>query len=402
MFFSFSPKDKNKDFKIIMENFNEKIQNLSGLDKAKLVKKYLEKYHSVDTIIEKIVHFSSNLSITNLNFSLSLVRINCHNLMFKLSKTDKQKWLTYSCFWNILRFQEIRSIIKKKFILKILKDNQFNSESEKVRNVYIGCLSNLSLLDTYQKSIMIELLKNNKIIYGDDIFKSLCGLCANLCLDDEICRIFINTELYFYILKEMKNILIKTKKINNTLLRNFMAMLNNVSSINQFIKPIIKIDLYESLIKIIEHDNNLDFFNVTMLRVFDISDIDETTSLHLANKYKYKDLVLEKIKNNFNIDTKNKFGNTILHDSLINKQFNLSKHYILSNADINIKNNEDKSPLDLEKGFVELTLEFKNKIDNSYKNTINKTFENHCKLYEKHLIKSVYNFIDNRELMFEL
>ena len=31
-----------------------------------------------------------------------------------------------------------------------------------------------------------------------------------------------------------------------------------------------------------------------------------------------------------------------------------------------------------------------------------KNFENNCKLYEKHLITTLYQYIDNRKLMFQL
>jgi ankyrin repeat protein len=410
MFFNFSP--KNIDIKTIMKNFSVKFETLSAIDKAKLVRYYLDKYHNKPEIITKMTHISSNEAMNNINFAINFVKLNCHIMIFNLSKTNNQKWLMYSCLWNLFRFGEVRSIVKKKFILKILKDNQINNECPKVQNVYIGCLSNLSLNPKYKEYILkLFDLETMKIVItkndDDNILKSLCGLCANICVEDKLAELFIKKDLYIFIIKSMKETLIRLKytEMNTTLLKNFMALINNLSNIDNFIRPIIKYDLYESLsiVKLDKTNNNLvEFYENTMLIIFQTNEINETTSLHLANKHKYKDLVLEKIQNNFDINTKNKHGNTILHESLINKDFNLAKYYILSNADINIKNNEDKSPLDLEKDFVELLLVFKNKVDNSYKKGINKSFENNCPLYEKFLINSVYQYIDNRKLMFEL
>ena len=111
-------------------------------------------------------------------------------------------------------------------------------------------------------------------------------------------------------------------------------------------------------------------------RIFAIEgDYDETTSLHLANQHNYKDLVLRKIKSNFNINKKDKLGNTILHNAMIGSKNDLARFYILCNADVDAKNHSNYTPRDISNSFISSVLKSKNKIDNSYKVEIQNNFK---------------------------
>ena len=129
--------------------------------------------------------------------------------------------------------------------------------------------------------------------------------------------------------------------------------------------------------------------------IFHINDIDETTSLHLACKYDYQDLILQKIQDNFDINTIDTNGNTILHISLLNNNMNLSKFFILSGASINIENNNGETQFEINKLFVEEILDMKKKIENYKKTEIKTIFDKNCSLYEREHINTICSYINN-------
>ncbi len=386
---------------IIKKEIVEKLRaNNSTKYKLNLIQYCFRTYGDYCDIMSILLHTLSGVTTNDQDLSIEIINYNLHHHMFYVARTSKQKWLLYSVLWNIFRFPICRDKVSKKFMNKILKQELF-PQCEKLKNTYIGCLSNLSINDKFKKLIFNKLIKSKEINLNMDreTLISFNGLLTNLSVDTEIGEKLLNSRIYMYNLIKIKE-LFKTH-MEDSLMRNVLAFLNNICDIEHSIKYLIEIDFYEIMINLIKNNDIEEEYIHFIKRIFDVEgDIDETTSLHLASKYNYKDLVLKKIKNNCDINKKDKLGNTILHNSLITGDYGLARFYILLNANVDAKNCSNYTPRDISNSFVSSVLKSKNKIDNSYKVEIQSTFEENCDLFEKGHIDTVFSFINTYDKMY--
>ena len=228
---------------------------------------------------------------------------------------------------------------------------------------------------------------------------SLNGLFANLAVDDELAEKLINSPIYMLNIIKLKE-LFKTY-VGDELMRNTLAFLINTCDVKDSSKYLIEIDFYEILLNLIKK-NDIEESHINMIkRIFDIvGDYDKTTSLHLAHKFNYKDLILKKIKSDFNINKKDKLGNTILHNALVDGKYDLAKFYILCDANVDIKNHSNYTPRDISSSIVSEALISKEKINGTYKVEIQSQFEESCEEYEQGHIEQVFSYINKYDKMY--
>lgn len=397
-------KQKNK---IINETF-QKVFNLGNeTEKALICKEYLRKSSQTNSdLIGKIFHMISNESMTNRVFSNKIIEIGLIPQMFSKCYTSRNKWLMYSAFWNLFRYEENRNI-SDNMINKIIIDCKyiFTINENRLYNTYFGCISNLCLnIDCKPKfgqliksiNSLEEIEKLETILdFDNENCTSLFGLMANLAVDDEIVEDIIDCSVLHSIFKKFNG------KYVNTYKRNFLAMMSNLSTNKSFIKMFIKYKLIEQ----ISNDDN-DITNGLYQNILTTLNIpnNKTTSLHLANSNNFIDIIYEIIKNEeYNINVIDYQGNTVLHHALQNEKYSLAKFYIHCNANINQLNKKNESPLTLKKDFVNKIVRDKDKIKSSYLSNINIRFDEHkFPMYETNLCNIVESFIDKTDDAFNV
>jgi len=382
--------------------------------KAVLFKIYLSQSDNIQ-YIQKFLHLASNEAMTNQIFSTQLIREKTHFVMFEKCTSQKSKWLMYSCFWNLFRYQEIRDKISNSFVKKILKDinNILLLDDLKVYNVYIGCLSNLALKENHKLTIYKMLINLNntqleKILIIDetrkDFFTSLFGLLCNIAVNDNIADGLIDSGLFSFLIKHWNQIINLINNIeSSTMIRNSLSLINNLLNHPKLVELFIKYQLYDSLLKVEYYHENSEIVDpnlVTLLpnitSALNIERFSDTTNLHLANNFNKIKIVLDHIiTQNKDINSVDILGNTILHNALQSNQLENASIYILCNANIHQLNEENIDPKTINKDFIDSVLMMKKKIHNDYKKTITKTVNTNY-LYERYIIDEINNYIDIR------
>lgn len=404
-----------KKSKNIQETFLNDFNKSSHNRQAKIIKEYLIKYQYTHSIITRVLHTLTYEVMNNENLSNSLIINNTHLKMIEILRIYNHKWLMYSCFWNIFRYQSCRNRIKISFIKKIMDDGHIILEDIgtcKVKNTYIGCLSNLSLKNDVKKYISDKLIlyKDNISLKTKDTINNTSGLIANLCVSDEIAIKITKSSIFKYLCISVKDFLLSNKdKEFPTLIRNFSAVIINICHLKDTLHHFIDIDLYDV---IYPFWNKLNIPIIASIKEhFNVSEFNETSSFHLANKYGYHDLMLKKIKNNEDINKQDLSGNTVLHHTIISGQFNLCSFYILCGADYNIQNNENKTVVNLYDDFYENSqkydvinkaLSLKKVVDRNFMKHIRCVFEHNCDNFEKYLVNTLYEFHNNYDYFYGL
>lgn len=382
--------------------------------KAVLFRIYLTQSND-SQYIGKFLHIASNEAMTNQIFSTQIIREKTHIIMFEKAKNKKEKWLMYSCLWNLFRYQDIRNKVTNYFVKKLLKDMDEICEMNdlKVYNVYIGCLSNLALKEDHKKIIQKMLINLNnsqleKILIIDKsrlpFFTSLFGLLCNIAVNDNLTDELIDSELFYFLIKHWNEIINLENNLDSTLVRNSLSLLNNLINHPKLIELFIEHQLYDTLLRIESHHDNFVPVNqnlATLLPIIttalNIDRFSNTTNLHLGNNFDKIKIVLNHIiEKNKDINIVDNLGNTILHNALQSNQLQNAKFYILCNADIYQSNNDNINPKTINKDFIDNVLITKDKIHNDYKKKIrNKVNTNHY-LYERYIIDEINDFIDIR------
>jgi len=383
--------------------------------KATLFKIYLTQSNNIN-YIQKFCHIASNEAMTNEIFSTQLIREKTHYIIFEKCDSAKSKWLMYSCFWNLFRYQDIRNKISNNFVQKIIDDidDILEMDDQKVYNVFIGCLSNLALKDNHKINIHKMLINLNhtqleKLLIIDEkrlsFFTSLFGLLCNIAVNDDLVDELIESELFSFIIKHWNQIInLVCVMESSTMIRNSLSLLNNLINHPKLIELFIEYQLYNTLLKIeYYHDNSevVDPNLVTLLpnitSALNIQKFSDTTNLHLANNFDKIKIVLNHIiVQNKDINIVDNLGNTILHNALQSNQLENACIYILCDANIHQLNEENIDPKTINKDFVENVLTMKKRIHNDYKKTITKTVDTKHYLYEKYIIDEINDFIDIR------
>ena len=407
-FLSFlSNKDSDKEMlsnNEVIEIINEIKRTFATLDnrgKITLIKYHLKHNSKYDKIMCIILHSISNESTTNQVFSLELIKKYIHYGLFSVARTNKNKWLFYSALWNICRFSDCRNKIRHQFVDKMLEEDLFFHSDNRLQNTYIGCLSNLGLCGNHKNRIADKLMNSNNIDFDMErnSLISLNGLFANLSIDDEIAEKLINSPIYILNLIKLKEHF--QNHTDDELLRNSLVFFMNSSDIKDSNKYLIEIDFYETILNLIKNNDIVEECINYFKQIFKIvGDYDETTSLHLSDRFNYKDLILKKIKGDFNINKKDKLGNTILHNALIDGKYDLAKFYILCDANVDIKNNSNYTPRDISSSIVSEALESKESINKTYKVEIQNNFEENCEEYEQGHIEQVFSYINKYDKMY--
>lgn len=379
---------KRKSYNFNIETFRSITQNLNGTELALIFNDYIIKsdINYDEHFISNMLHFCSNEAMENEIFAINLLKFDTHVKMFKKSRNKNQKWLMYSALWNIFRFQENRNI-SKKFIQLIINDfdNITTMNSHKLWHVYFGCLSNLSLAE-YNKEAIVKIFSFNDIhkikylLTNINTTIALSGLCCNLLVSDDIGeKGVINSKIYIELIKLIDfNIITDNNSEKERYIRNTIALINNSLSIDKFLEHFISFKILEKFQKLPKYhsDPNTDSLIDCIKEKYDIMDFQDTTSLHLANKYKFKHIVYRMIKHEeYNINTVDYLGNTILHDALLENENDLAKFYVLSDSDINLKNKEGKSAFDINTKLIKEFLYHKKEIKSYYQAEIKNEFK---------------------------
>ena len=182
------------------------------------------------------------------------------------------------------------------------------------------------------------------------------------------------------------------------MVRNSLSLINNLIDNTNFFNLFLKYELIKTLTIIEKRSDNEHTIDSVLLpnikNSLDIDNFDDTTNIHLANKFDKILILLDFIVNKKqDINIVNKFGNTILHDALLNEQPHKATLYILCNANINQLNNEDINPITMNEKLIEKILKKKKKVQNSYNKKILKMIPKNY-LYEKYLIQEINQYID--------
>lgn len=409
---SIAPKNIN------MEGFEYAMSQSNETEQALICYEYLKMIHDYN-FINKILHKISNLSMNNNQFfALKFIELNGHLILIKKLYTLKHKWLGYSALWNLFRFQENREKLEINFVKNILNDydkiyfNKENSLLSKVQNTFFGALSNFSLNNRVKPIITLWISNLTKFpIYNQEIFQSITGLLCNLCVDDNNLDLLLNFHTRKK-LEKMKFVEFIFQKIelnytyenlddenNTTLIRNTLAMINNMLSYEKFHYLFIKYHFIEKFKLVKNKINNLQttlWDNITEQLDFDFN----SNSIHKAIKYDYKDLVYKWIKEKkFDINYFDNLGNTNLHIALENNNLEIARFLILNGANVNISNADNKTPMDYDKNFIDTTLKYKKKLNDIYLKNINKEFRKNLKgdKYEINLSNIINSYIDKIE-----
>ena len=391
----------------------------NGIDKAYIINKYLS--NSNDTsYISKLLYLLNNEAMEDPNFVKHLVILDTHKMIFKKAKFQNEKWLMYSCFWNIFRHQIAREHLTTDFVKMIINDYKYVStiNSIKIYNVYFGCLSNISLSREY-KEIICNLIINIKnipkikyILVNNHILNiTVFGLIANICINHEQCNLIINCDFFkqIYNLKIINNI-IENINISDKIrwIKNILAFFINSEIINREFLPIFiqhncitllyKMEKICSESDLVESDEMEPLFD-NIKNNLNLSNFDDTTSLHLSHKYEYKNITYDiLINDNIDINIKDYDGDTILHNAIRSSNFDESIFYIMCNADVNIRNNNNVSPMDLNTKFINNILNIKNNIHMINKKIIKTEIENeNIFKYENGILDIINSYIDIRK-----
>ncbi len=403
--------DFDKFRKIIWDNAEN--DTIKGI----IFKVYLKESKDIN-YLNKLLHLCSNEAMTNNIFASQIHRDKTMQIMWDKAKTKKSKWLVYSCFWNLFRYENIRNNIPNKLFTNIMNDidNIINLNDKKINNVFFGMLSNMTLnnalkskildcivdLTDMQIKILINIenqsLENNKLYLP--FFTSLFGLFCNIGVDDDLCDLLLESKIFDFIMKNY-NYIFSINDFSNLdipIVRNSLSLINNLINNTNFINLFIKYELMNTLVIIEKRSDNEPTINTVLLpnikNNLAIDNFDDTTNIHLAHKFDKILILLDFIVNKKqDINVVDKLGNTILHDALLNEQYRKAALYVLCNANINQLNNEDVNPITMNKKLINKILKKKKRIHNSYnKNILKKIPKNY--LYEKYLIQEINQYID--------
>lgn len=403
--------DFDKFRKIIWDNAEN--DTIKGI----IFKVYLKESKDIN-YLNKLLHLCSNEAMTNNIFASQIHRDKTMQIMWDKAKTKKSKWLVYSCFWNLFRYENIRNNIPNKLFTNIMNDidNIINLNDKKINNVFFGMLSNMTLnnalkskildcivdLTDMQIKILINIenqsLENNKLYLP--FFTSLFGLFCNIGVDDDLCDLLLESKIFDFIMKNY-NYIFSINDFSNLdfpIVRNSLSLINNLINNTNFINLFIKYELMNTLVIIEKRSDNEPTINTVLLpnikNSLAIDNFDDTTNIHLAHKFDKILILLDFIVNKKqDINVVDKLGNTILHDALLNEQYTKAALYVLCNANINQLNNEDVNPITMNKKLINKILKKKKRIHNSYnKNILKKIPKNY--LYEKYLIQEINQYID--------
>jgi hypothetical protein len=387
------------------------------------VLKYYFKRSENKTYINSCLRLCSNECMVNEILAIQIIKQKCHHMFYEKVKCARSKWLMYSTFWNIFRFESSRNLIKEDFVNKIIDDlpEVIDIDRNDVYNVYFGCLSNISLANIYKKKILKNISNLSKLqIYiltnssekNLSFYTTICGLFANLAVDDNLCDELLETLLFEISIANIKK-LFDSKEFDISgilelnLIKNFLSMINNFLAYKKMIKKLIRHNLYDVFLKIEDElVENQNLFNTidtiftlikqTLFVNLNFYHFSHITNLHLANDFEFLDIIFEKILfENENINSIDISGNTILHNALKDNNFELAKYYILANANIYHSNNDNETPYDINKEFVEEILILKNEINKLYIKKINKIFKHYNILkYEPFIANVIGSYID--------
>jgi len=371
--------------------------------------------------INKMFHLCSNESMSNDIFALRIHKDKTMKVMWNKAQTKKSKWLVYSCFWNLFRYENIRNNIPDKLFINIINDmdNIVLLNDKKTNNVYFGMLSNLTLNNNLKPKILdcltdltdIQILmlmnienqslEHNKLYLP--FFTSVFGLFCNIGVDDNLCDQLLESKIFHFIMKNY-NYIFSIEHDHNEfpIIRNSLSLINNLINNKNFINLFLKYELIDTLTMIEKKSDNEHTIDLVLLPnikggilfPLDIDNFYDTTNIHLAHKFDKILILLDFIVNKKqDINIVDKLGNTILHDALLNEQHTKAALYVLCNANINQLNNEDINPITMNKKLINKILKKKKKIHNSYnKNILKKIPKNY--LYEKYLIQEINQYID--------
>tara|TARA_B110001454_G_scaffold209601_1_gene223248 strand:+ start:503 stop:1843 length:1341 start_codon:yes stop_codon:yes gene_type:complete len=403
--------DFNQFRKIVWDNAE------NDTAKAIIFKIYFKESKDIN-YINKLLHLCSNECMNNRIFASQLHREKTMQIMWDKAKTKKSKWLLYSCFWNLFRYEDIRNNIPNKLFTSIIKDIDIivKLNDKNVNNVFFGMLSNMTLNTTFKSKILeciIDLtdmqikllinienqsLKNNKLYLP--FFTSLFGLFCNIGVDDNLCDLLIESKIFHCIMKNYNYIfsIHDFSDLDIPMVRNSLSLINNLIDNTNFFNLFLKYELIKTLTIIEKRSDNEHTIDSVLLpnikNSLDIDNFDDTTNIHLANKFDKILILLDLIVNKKqDINIVDKLGNTILHDALKNRRHEKAALYILCNADINQLNNEDINPITMNKKFINRMLKKKKNIHNSYNKKILKKIPKNY-LYEKYLIQEINQYID--------
>ena len=405
--------DFNKFHKIVWNNTeNDTI-------KAIIFKVYIKEAKE-QSYINKMLRLCSNECISNHIFALRIHRDKTMKIMWNKAKTKEAKWLVYSSFWNLFRYEDIRNNIPNKLFTNIINDidNIINLNDRKIHNVYFGMLSNLILNNTLKSKILdcltdltdmqIKMLidiKNQSL--GIDkkylpIFTSIFGLFCNISFgtNDNFSNQLLESKIFNFVMKNYNYIYSIEQDDEFPMVRNSLSLINNLINNTNFVNLFIKYELINTLTMIEKKTNNeytINFILLPNIKIgLNIDNFNDTTNLHLAHKLDKILILLDFIVNkNRDINIVDRLGNTILHDALINKQHDKASLYILCNANVNQLNNEDVNPITINKKLINKILKKKKMIHNSYNKKILKKIPKNY-LYEKYLIREINKYIDIR------
>merc|ERR1711976_3761 len=189
---------------------------------------------------------------------------------------------------------------------------------------YIASPKNLKII----LNVMAKYLSKSSI----SVMTSGAGLIANLAVSDEHATTLVESDVIPVLLKlllwEHKHNSNSSNPTTETLFRNTCAALNNLVTADEFLNKLLLSRGIEVLYKFLQlHKDNELYFNLleNCLVNIDCDPNKTTTSFHIAAFHNKLDILKHLIKEyyNFNLDTKDKNGMSLLDYAMINNPSSL-------------------------------------------------------------------------------
>ena len=376
------------NFPVFLQLYNTSSSETAS---AVMIIEYIRKFSHDLQFLEKLFHHLSNEMMTNNILSIQLAKQKFPEKALEVLKKynhPKIYWLYFSSIWNMSRYENARNAIKPSYIKSIVKlSKKVFKLDKRAINTYLGALSNLCLKNEFKHLIVDVDFDADIPLEGNQ--ETLCGLFANLFVDDDIIDELIDCKTLHKLIQSKKPF------EERTLWRNYLALIQNSINKTQYYlvkyNQITEFNKFEKTLDSDENDPNDVRFMLTTARNNLELDNFEDNKLESAIKYAYTDLVRDFIYEEMDLKEKDylnlAFDYQDGNDEII-------KMLIFAGAKSdNIEDNDDKQ-------VYKKYLNQKNKIHNTYEQKIKIEFDEVKNQYEPHLLGLINSYIDIRPDVF--
>jgi hypothetical protein len=370
----------------------------SNANKLKNIVKYIKNINNLNDfnqLIDLILLKISEYELYYINYYF----IKKYNLIKKLNKKVKKinKYEGYIKFYEFLSkitniYENINELPEILFIDICNQMNYvININNDELFISYFKCIEDLSYEPRNYFEILKHMMKINdyEMLKNPKIYKHIVSILSNICIMPEYAYNISESEIYLEIFKKWE--IVKTK--SNMLNLSIKILMNNTLCCPKQPIYLFHFPLYED---IIDEKSDRDMILYHIKNKYEIKSFQTSSSLHLAYKYGDIESVLYKIiYKSININQIDRIGNTILHNAILNLDYESIKLLIILNCNYDIKNMYNDSALSLYPQLIYQAIKIKEKFIKSYKNGIKKELKyNEINNYEKDICNIIYSYMN--------